>query len=127
MSHKKYYGYKKPKESYSIKFHDDAENGRVSVGTLLAIEYRDEKFLMVKVNWGAEDDWERSKDGEVEMVWYFDEENTKKITLRTGTHNAKDMMQAMYQLFGKYKKRADFYIQKWCKEKDIKFDYYVYY
>ena len=82
---------------------------------------------MVKVNWGAEEDWERSRDGEVEMNWYFDEENTKKIMLRTGTHSAKDMMQAMYERFGKYKDFADFHIEKWCNEKDIKFEYYVHY
>ena len=127
MSHKKYYGYKKPQERYSIKFRDDAENGNVEVGTLFAIGYQDEKFYMVKVNWGAEEDWERSRDGEVEMNWYFDKENTKKIMLRTGTHNAKDMMQAMYERFGKYKDFADFHIEKWCNEKDIKFEYYVHY
>lgn len=56
MSHKKYYGYKKPQERYSIKFRDDAENGNVEVGTLFAIVYKDEKFYMVKVNWGAGED-----------------------------------------------------------------------
>ena len=33
MGHKKYYGYMKPQERYSIKFRDDAENGSVEVGT----------------------------------------------------------------------------------------------
>ena len=96
-------------------------------GVLFAIGYRDEKFYMVKLYWGAEEDYERSRDGEVEMNWYFDEENTKKIMLRTGTHNAKDMMQAMYERFGKYKDFADYHIEKWCKEKEIKFEYYVHY
>ena len=54
MSHKKYYGYKKPQEWYSIKFRDDAADSRV--GTLFAIGYQDEKFYMVKVNWGAEEE-----------------------------------------------------------------------
>lgn len=61
------------------------------------------------------------------MTWNFDEENTKKIMLRTGTHNAKDMMQAMYERFGKYKGSADLYIERWCQEKDIKFEYSVHY
>ena len=107
MGHKKYYGYKKPTEHYSIKFRDDSMNGCADVGTLFAIGYQDEKFYMVKVNWGAEEDWERSRDGEVEMTWSFDEENTKKIMLRTGTHNAKDMMKAMHERFGKYEAFAD--------------------
>lgn len=58
---------------------------------MLAIGYDNGKFYIVKVNWGAEEDWERSRDGEVEMNWYFDEENTKKLMLRTGTHNGKDL------------------------------------
>lgn len=125
MGHKKYYGYKKPQERYSIKFRDDAADSRV--GTMFAIGYQDEKFYMVKLNWGAEEDWERSRDGEVEMTWSFDEENTKKIMLRTGTHNAKDMMQAMTDRFSKHGDFADFYIEKWCKEKEIEYSYYVHY
>ena len=127
MSNKKYYGYKKQTENYSITFHDDAAGGRVDEGTLLTIEYLNGKFYMVKVNWGTEEDWERSRDGEVEMNWCFDEENTRKIMLRTGTHNAKEMMQAMYERFGKYRDTADHYIEKWCQEKEITYSYYVHY
>lgn len=96
-------------------------------GTMFAIKYRDGKFYMVKVNWGAEEDWERSRDGEVEMNWYFDEENTRKLMLRTGTHNARDMMQALYQRFGKYKGDASIHIEEWCQEKEINYSYYVHY
>lgn len=127
MSNKKYYGYKKQTENYSITFHDDAAGGRVDEGTLLTIEYLNGKFYMVKVNWGTEEDWVRSRDGEVEMNWCFDEENTRKIMLRTGTHNAKEMMQAMYERFGKYKDSADHYIEKWCQEKEIEYSYHVHY
>lgn len=127
MSNKKYYGYKKQTENYSITFHDDAAGGRVDEGTLLTIEYLNGKFYMVKVNWGTEEDWVRSRDGEVEMNWCFDEENTRKFMLRTGTHNAKEMMQAMYERFGKYKDSADHYIEKWCKEKEIEYSYHVHY
>lgn len=127
MGHKKYYVYKKTNESYSIKFRDDAENGNVEVGTLFAIGYQDGKFYMVKLNWGAEEDCERSKDRKVEMNWCFDEENTKRIMLRTGTHNVKDMMQTIYECFCKYRDLADFHIEKWCKDNDIEYSYYVYY
>lgn len=40
MGHKKYYGYKKPQERYSIKFRDEAKNGGVEVGTLRVIMLR---------------------------------------------------------------------------------------
>lgn len=73
MSHKKYYGYKKPRESYSIRFHDSAENGRVDVGSMFTIGYQNEKFYMVKMSRGTEEGYERSRVGEVEMNWYFDE------------------------------------------------------
>ena len=127
MSNKNYYGYKKQTENYSITFHDDAADGRVDEGTLLTIEYLNGKFYEVKVNWGTEEDWERSRDGEVEMNWCFDEENIRKIMLRTGTHNVKEMMQAMYERFGKYKDSADHYIEKWCQEKEIEYSYHVHY
>lgn len=126
MSHKKYYGGEKPNEYYSIKFCDDTENG-AEAGTLFAIQYQDGKFYMVKVCWGTKADYACSRDGEIEENWYFDEENTRKIMLRTGTHNAKDMMQAMYERFGKYKDFAPCYIETWCQKKEIKYNYYVHY
>ena len=48
MSHKKYYGYKKPRESYSIRFHDSAENGRVDVDSMFTIGYQNEKFVSIR-------------------------------------------------------------------------------
>lgn len=127
MSKKRYHAYIKQTEIYSVTFHDDAEDGSVDEGTLLALEYRDGKVYLVKVSWGAEEDWERSRDGEVEINWCFDEENIRKIMLRTGTHNVKDMMQAMYERFCKYRDTADHYIEKWCQEKEITYSYYVHY
>ena len=47
------------------------------------------------------------------------------IMLRTETLNAKDMTQAMYERFDKYKVFAHFHIKKWCKEKEIEYGYYV--
>lgn len=124
MSHKKYYGYKKPKEHYSVRLHDD---GVKSEGTMLSIAYDNGKFSMVKVNWGTEEDYERSRDGEVEMNWWFDEENTKKLMLRTGTHNGKDMIKAMYERFKDKADIADFFIILFCDEKEIEYTYNVYY
>lgn len=124
MSHKKYYGYKKPEEHYSVKLNDD--RGK-SIGTMLSIAYDNGKFSMVKVNWGTEEDYERSRDGEVEMNWWFDEENTKKLMLRTGTHNGKDMIKAMYERFKDKADIADFFIILFCDEKKIEYTYNVYY
>ena len=127
MGHKKYYGYKKPTEHYSVTFQDDTEGRVKKVGTLLKGVYSDEVFNLVKVNWGSEEEYKRSRDGEVEMSWYFDEENTKKLMLRTGTHHARDMVQALYDRFAKYRGDADSHIIKWCDQKEIVYDYYVHY
>lgn len=124
MSHKKYYGYKKPEEHYSITLNDDIDK---SIGTMLSIAYDNGKFSIVKVNWGAEEDYERSRDGKVEMNWCFDEENTKKLMLRTGTHNGKDMLRALYERFKEKADMADFYITKFCDEKKIEYTYNVFY
>lgn len=124
MSHKKYYGYKKPEEHYSIILNDDVGK---SIETMLSIAYDNGKFSIVKVNWGTEEDYERSHNGEVEMNWCFDEENTKKLMLRTGTHNGKDMLRALYERFKEKADMADFYITKFCDEKEIKYTYNVFY
>lgn len=127
MSKKRYYGYKKRNEHYSIRFRDDAEKGKTDMGTLIAMEYGNGLFQLVKINWGAEEDYERSRDGIVEMYWLFDIENTKNLMLRTGTHDAKDMMNALYERFKCHADYADTYITKFCDEKDIKYTFRVYY
>lgn len=121
---KKYYGYKKLEEHYSEKLYDDASK---KVGTMLAIGYDNGKFYIVKVNWGAEEDRERSRDGEVEMNWYFDEENTKKQMLRTGTRNGKDLIAEIAKRFRMHKGFVYSYITKFCDEKEVKYSYYVHY
>lgn len=124
MDHKKYHGYKKPEEHYSEKLYDDASK---KVGTMLAIGYDNGKFYMVKVNWGAEENRERSRDGEVEMNWYFDEVNTKKLMMRTGAKNGKYLIAEMVRRFSKHKDFAYFHIEHFCKEKEISYDYYMHY
>lgn len=59
--------------------------------------------------------------------WYFDEENTKKLMLRTGTKNGRDLIAEMKRRFGEHKDFAYHYIEKFCEAKDIKFHYYVHY
>ena len=45
-----------------------------SIGSLCAIECSEESFILVKVYWGAEEDFERSRDGEVELSWVVKDE-----------------------------------------------------
>lgn len=127
MGRKKYYGFKKPMEYYSVTFQDDSWDKRASMGTLLVAGFLNGKFYMVKTNWGAEDDYARSREGEVEMNWHFDEENTKKMMLRTGTHNGWDLLQTIYNRYKQHRGDADEYITRWCDEKDIEYSYAVFY
>lgn len=52
MSKKRYYGYKKRNEHYSIRFRDDVEKGKMDMGTLIAMEYENGLFQLIKINWG---------------------------------------------------------------------------
>ena len=118
----------KSNEYYSVKFRDDAEkNPNIPVGTMIVIVYSNHKFYMVKVCWERADASDRLSEQEVEMSWYFDEENTKKLMLHSGTKNATDSMQAMFNRFKKHSHSADSYITRWCDEKGIKYDYFVHY
>lgn len=127
MGKKRYYGYKRPGEHYSITFRNDAEKGKTDMGTLIAMEYDDGLFQLVKIYWGAEEDYERSRNGIVEMYWFFDIENTRKLMLSTGTHDAESMMKTLYERFRCHADFADTYIIKFCDEKDIKYTFCVYY
>lgn len=127
MSKKRYYGYKKRNEHYYIRFRNDVEKGKMDMGTLIAMEYENGLFQLIKINWGGEVDYERSRDGIVEMYWLFDIDNTKKLMLRMGTHNAKDMINALYERFKCHADYADTYITKFCDGKDIEYTFRVYY
>ena len=95
MTRKKY-EYRKPNDYCSETIYEETRDlgGNKTMGTLIKVVYWDECCQVVKVNWGADIDYEYSRNGEVEMTLIFDEENTKKLILRTGTHNGADMVSA---------------------------------
>lgn len=123
MGHKKYYGYKPKHEHYEVTLYE--KEGKV--GELLDFVYEDGRCGMNHYYWGSEIDYEYNRRGEVEHNYIWDEENTKKLMLRTGTKNGKDLVKAMYERFGIKGSSADFYIRKFCEEKDIKYDFQVWY
>lgn len=123
-----YNGYKKPEEHFSVCFRDDAANDpKVKIGSMIAIEYHNGRLSMVRVNWGDDEDWERSRDGEVELNWMFDEENTKKMMRLTGTNTGKSLINVLYERFKQNAYDADSYIIRWCDTKGIVYNYYVHY
>lgn len=117
MGHKKYYGYKKPDEHYEITFW--ADKGKE--GIALYFIYDNGVCGMNKYYWGTEMEYEGNKNGEVEANYYWDEKNTKMLMLRTGTHNGKDMVKAIYERFKKFKDCANTHICNWCDEKGIQY------
>ena len=117
MGHMKYYGYKKPDEHYEITF--CADKGKE--GIALYFIYNNGVCVMSKYYWGNEMDYERNRRGEVGANYYWNEENTQKLMLRTGTHNGKDMVKAIYERFYKFKDSANRHICDWCDEKGIQY------
>lgn len=119
MGHKKYYGYKPKHEHYEVVLHE--VEGKV--GNLLDFVYDDGRCGMNHYYWGSEMEYEYNRHGTVEHNYVWDEENTKKLMLRTGTKNGKNLVAAIYERFHAHKGTADFYIKKWCEEKGIKYDF----
>lgn len=123
MAHVKYYGYKPKHEHCKVVLHE--VEGKV--GNLLEFVYEDGRCRMNHYYWGSDLDYERSRDGEVESNYIWNKENTKKMMLRTGTKNGKDLVEAIYERFHQYKGSAASRITEWCKEKGIEYDYRIWY
>ena len=108
-------------------WNDAAEDPPKEVGSLIILAYRHKKFDMQKINWGAEIDFERSRNGRVEMNWDLDEANTQKLMTLMKARSGKELLYKMFKRFRKHKSLADFAISHFFTENDIKVDYYVYY
>lgn len=96
-------------------------------GEAISFVYEDGKCGMNHYYWGGEEDYERNRDGVVEANYIWDEENTQKLMLRTGTHNGKDLLKAMYERFVEKESSADLYVLGFCDKHGIKYDKQVWY
>lgn len=119
MGHKKYYGYKPKHEHYSVILYETG----TKVGDIIDFVYEDGCCGMNHYYWGSDIDYEYNRHGEVEHNYIWDGENTKKLMLRTGTKNGKDLVKAIYDRFHHHKDCADFYIWQWCEQKGIEYDF----
>ncbi len=98
------------------------------IGSLYAIECSEERFLLVKVNWGAEEDYERSRDGEVELSWVVKGEalaQLKKICNNAKTPN--DVIQYLHERFASSERQAGDKLIEWLEKKSIPYYYDVHY
>ena len=107
------------------KFRDDSETGE-PCGSMIAIAYENDRFYMVKVNWGAEQDFAYSSNGVVELKWFFDEENTEKLMRLMKVRTGRGLVGAMYRRFKRSARFADFMINSFCRKEGVKFDYQIY-
>lgn len=123
MARKKNYGYKPKQEYYVTVLYEDTGKE----GQLITFAYENGRCRMDHCYWGTDLDYEYSRDGEVEHIYIWDEENTQKLMLRTGTKNGKDLVKAIYERFHQHKYNADNYIKQWCENKGINYDFFVWY
>ena len=124
MGSKKQKDNKPPHEYYEVDFHNDTGK---KIGEALDFSYEDGRCCMSHYYWGSEMEYECNRFGRVESHCYWDEENTKKMMLKTGTENGKDLVKAIYKLFRSHKNRADAALREWCENEGIEYDYNVYY
>lgn len=99
-----------------------------SIGSLCAIECSEERFLLVKVNSGAEEDYARSRDGEVELSWDVKGEalaRLKKICNNAKTPN--DVVQYMHERFAPFERQAGDKLNEWLEKKSVPYYYDVHY
>ncbi len=114
-------------EHYAVCFRDDAlHDPNIKVGVMIAIEYYNGWFSLVRVNWGPEEEWECPMDGAVEQHWLFCEEETKKLMQLTDASNGKELIRAIHDRFRDNACEADYAIIEWCKEERVEyfFGYY---
>ena len=99
MERKKYDGYKPKHEHYSMILYKIG----MKVGYILDFVYEDGRCGMNHYYWGSEMDFEYNRHGEVEHNYIWDEENTKKLMLWTGTKNGKTLVEASMKDLGNIK------------------------
>ena len=92
-----------------------------NVGSLIVFVFDNGRCGLSHLFWGSEMDYERDPNGQVEINYIWDEDNTKLLMLRTGTKNGADLVQAIYKRFGTSGCHADAKIKSWCDEKGIRY------
>lgn len=118
---------KEEKRYYEAVLQNDAEKDPdISAGSLVVIGYKEGQFFMNVVNWGADEDYERSRRGIVEQDWLFDKENTKKLMECMEVRTGKELIDKLCKRF-KGHTLPDFAITDYCDKMGIKSQYFVHY
>ena len=105
----------------SATFYDDAP---AKIGSMTCIECYEDAFRVVKLNWGAEEDYERNKDGEVELNWTIKGEALERLKKTCNNANTQDaVVDYLKERFARYGRLAHYELLKWLQEKQIPYSY----
>jgi len=102
--------------SSSATFYEDTS----SIGSKCVIRCDAEAFRIIKLNWGALEDYERDRDGEVELSWTVQGEAlTKLMKICNNANTHRDVIDYLYQRFAAHKRVVHLKLLKWFDTKEI--------
>ena len=98
------------------------------MNTTRFIDYDENTLSLTKIYYGADEDYARDRDGEVEMIWSVSSENLQK--LKKVCQNAKTTQQVADYLTKRFAdedgKLYDFEIRQWWDKKGIEYSFWTY-
>ena len=107
----------------SLKFYKDEQ----PVGSMCFIECSDSAFRVVKLSWGAPEDFERNHDGEVEMSWTIQGEALARLMKTCNSAKTPiDVIDYLHEHFAIHKRQAHRELLKWFDKKGINYYYSEY-
>lgn len=92
------------------------------IGSMVCVECYENAFHIEKLNWGAEEDYERNRKGEVEQSWTVKGEALE--SLKKSCNNAKtpeEVVEYLKERFAKYEHQAHYELLNWLEKKQITF------
>ena len=101
----------------SAKFYDDAPK---QIGSMACIECYETVFRVVKLNWGAEDDYERNKEGEVELNWTIQGEALERLKkICNNAQSPEAVVNYLKERFASHGRMAHHELLQWLEKKEI--------
>lgn len=97
----------------------------VSIDEFIHAKYRNKCFHVLHNICGGSVN-ERYGDYDIEHFLDLDEENTRKMMLRTGSHDGESLIKAIKNRFGSHGAKAMKRIEEFCQEKGIEYKTSVY-
>lgn len=91
---------------------------------MVCIECYEDVFQVVKLNWGAEEDYERCRGGEVEMSWRVRGEALKRLKKKcSNAKTSETVVEYSKERFSPYGRTAHYELLRWLEKKQILYYY----